>query len=51
MRTLLIESYLDYVNNYLTKEVWAEHNGLSVEHGKALLALAKQVFESKHPEE
>jgi hypothetical protein len=50
-RTQLINLYLDRVNNYLTDAVFAEHNSLSIEHATALLALAKSVFESKHPEE
>ena len=50
MRNTLIEAYLNYRNNYLTPERWAEHNGLSEEHGKALLVLAKAIYESKHPE-
>ena len=50
MRNILIETYLDYVNNYLTIEKWAEHNGLSYDHGKSLLRLAEHVFNSDHPE-
>lgn len=50
MRTIFIGAYLDYRNNYLTPARWAEHNGLSEEHGRAFLALAKAIFESNHPE-
>jgi hypothetical protein len=50
MRNRLINAYLDYFNNYLTPAKWAEHNGLSEEHGRAFLALAKAIYESKHPE-
>jgi hypothetical protein len=51
VRNTLIETYLDRFNNYLTDEKYAEHNHLTLEQAKTLLALAKQVFESKHPEE
>lgn len=50
MRNTLIEAYLDYVNNYLTVEVYAEHNGLTKEQALNLLALAKEVYDSRHPE-
>ena len=30
MNKFLIEAYLDYVNNYLTLELFAEHNGISL---------------------
>lgn len=49
-RQILIEMYLDYRNNYLTVEKFAEHNGLSEIHGHRLIALAREVFESDHPE-
>ena len=50
MRDKLIEAYLDYRNNYLTIEKWAEHNGLATDQGEQLYWLAREVFESKHPE-
>jgi hypothetical protein len=50
MRDTLILAYLDYLNNYLTPEKYSEHNGLTVEQGHALLALAKTVFNTPHPE-
>lgn len=50
MRELLINAYLDILNNYLTIEKYAEHNGLTIEQAITLKALAKSVFESKHPE-
>ena len=50
MRQTLINTYLDYVNNYLSLEVWAEHNGLSYEDADTLLTLAKDVMNSNHPE-
>lgn len=42
--------YLDWVNNYLTIEKFAEHKGLYVDEAKILLSVAKQCFEKDHPE-
>jgi hypothetical protein len=50
MRDKLIEVYLDYTNNYLTAEKYADHNGLTVEQAQALLNLAKNVFNTPHPD-
>lgn len=49
-RTYLVDLWLDYVNNYLTISVFAEHNGLTIEQAGSLLALANSVYISKHPE-
>jgi hypothetical protein len=51
MRSILIASYLDYVNNYLTIETWAEHNGLTKEQGERFISLAREVANSPHPDE
>lgn len=50
MRETLINAYLDYVNNYLTIEKYAEHNGLTPEQARALLDVARAVYGSKHPD-
>ena len=50
-RGYLIELYLDYRNNYLTIEKFAEHNGLHVWQAIDLISVAEKVFDSKHPEE
>lgn len=50
-RQKLIETYLDFFNNYLTISLFAEHRGLSEEQGKQLIELAKSVYNSKHPDE
>jgi hypothetical protein len=50
MRDTLINTYLDFINNYLTVEVYAEHNGLTVLQAEILLALAKDVYSTDHPE-
>ena len=41
---------MDYVNDYLTVETFAEHNGLTDDEAKELLALAKKVALHPHPE-
>lgn len=50
MREILINAYLDYWNNYITVEKYAEHNGLTVEQGKKLIDLAREVYNSEHPD-
>lgn len=50
MRDILVEAYLDYVNNYLMLATWAEHEGLTEEQASALIMLARSVYHSKHPD-
>lgn len=50
MRDKLITAYLDFFNNYLTVEKYAEHNGLTVGQARDFLHVANHVFLSKHPE-
>ena len=50
-RTYLQECYLDFLNNYLTVERWAEHNGMTVPDAVTFLVLAKNTLESNHPDE
>lgn len=49
-REILIEIYLDYVNNYLTIERYAEHNGLTFCEAEKLIELAGVVNSHPHPE-
>lgn len=49
MRQTLIGYYLDYVNNYLTVDVFAEHNGLTPEQALTVIQLGKQLHETPHP--
>lgn len=37
--------YLDYVNNYLTMERFAEHNGLDIDQADVLLEIGKALHE------
>jgi hypothetical protein len=50
MRDVLIDVYLDMVNNYLTTERYAEHNGLTNEQAELLRYLANDVYNSDHPD-
>lgn len=50
IREALVAAYLDYTNNYLTVELFAEHNHLTVEQALGLINLARAVFNSTHPE-
>lgn len=49
-REQLIDDYLDFVNNYLTVSLFAEHRRLTEGQARLLLDLAKMVFNSRHPE-
>lgn len=49
-REQLINDHLDFVNNYLTVALFAEHRGLTEGQARLLLDLAKMVFDSRHPE-
>ena len=49
-RDLLNEIYLDYFNNYLTIMTYADQHGLTEGQAGILIALARDVHNSKHPE-
>jgi hypothetical protein len=49
-RDTLSTDYLDWVNNYLSVELFAEHRGLTVAEAKMLIALGTLCFENNHPE-
>lgn len=49
-RKQLIDDYLDFVNNYLSVSLFAEHRGLTEDQARLLLDVAKMVFSSPHPE-
>lgn len=50
LRSVLIEYYLDYRNNYLTTDKFAEHNGMRIDEAIETLIIGKRLFESEHPE-
>lgn len=49
-RKALNALYLEYVNNYLTVEKFAEHQGLTTDQGQRLIELAREIHNSPHPE-
>jgi hypothetical protein len=50
MRDYLVNQYTDFVNNYLTVELWAEHNGITIPDAVQILALALKLSKENHPE-
>ena len=44
MRTILINAYLDFRNNYLTIEKYAEHNGLTKTDAERLIILGQDIL-------
>jgi hypothetical protein len=50
LRNILINVYLDWRNNYLTIDKYAEHNGLTVNEAQTLIDLSREVFNHQHPE-
>lgn len=49
-RTVLINVYLEWVNNYISPSKFAEHHGLTVAEAIALINLSREVSEHPHPE-
>jgi hypothetical protein len=49
-RETLNEIYLDYINNYISVDIFGEHNGLTAMQAVKLLVLAKEIHYSQHPE-
>jgi len=50
IRKALIDVAIEYQNNYLTPERYAERNGLTVTQAKVLLTLAKDIQLTNHPD-
>ena len=42
-RTVLNDLYLDYINNYLTIEKFAELNGLTEDEALTLIAIGRRI--------
>lgn len=42
MKVFLMEYYLDYVNNYLTVEKFAEDNGITKTEAKTIIRIGKK---------
>lgn len=49
-RDVLTTIYLDWVNNYVTLERFAECNGLTLLQAMALTSLARDIYHTEHPE-
>lgn len=45
MRTKLKEMYLDYVNNWLTTQAFADHHNIDISTMQTLLEIAKRLHE------
>jgi len=43
----LIQSYLDFVNNYLTIEKFAEHHQITPKQANLILATGKELHENR----
>lgn len=50
-RTYLESVWLDFFNNYLTHQKYADHHHISESQALELLRLARNVYESKNPHE
>jgi hypothetical protein len=50
MRDYMHKIYLQWVNDFLTIERFAEFHGLYVDEAEALIATARLMFERVHPE-
>jgi len=47
-RYKLNEIYLDYLNNYLTIEKFAEHNGITTGMARELISIGRYIHEGNH---
>lgn len=45
VRQLLADLYLDYFNNFLTRERFAEHYGLSAQQADGVLVIGKEIHD------
>jgi hypothetical protein len=45
-QAFLQSEFLDWVNNYLTVDVFAEHRGISTNEARALIELGRSVHEA-----
>jgi len=50
MREFMHKIYLEWVNDFLTIERFAEFHGLYVDEAEALIKTARLMFEREHPE-
>lgn len=45
LKEIIQDSYLEYVNDYLTINTYAEHKGLTYDEAEALIRLGRQLHE------
>jgi hypothetical protein len=45
IRQQISAAYLDYFNNYLTLEKYAEHKGITLDQAKALIELGRSIHQ------
>ena len=43
----IIDFYLDYVNDYLSVDLIAEHNEITVQHASQLIEIGREMHESR----
>lgn len=51
LREILKEYYLEYVNNYLTVDEFAEHNGICRDHALEIIAMGHVINNEDSTEE
>ena len=49
-REQLEKVYLEWVNDYITVEKYAEHNSLHIDEATFLIELARKVYNTSRPE-
>ena len=49
-RDFLTDLYLDWFNNFLTVARFAEYHEITEAQADALIVLARDIFNTKHPE-
>lgn len=50
MRETLTEIYLAWLNNFASVSAFAEYNGLHEDEAARLIALAREVHDTAHPD-
>jgi len=50
MRKILVDMYIDWVNNFVSIDTFAEHHGLHKNEAIRLITLAREVFQTEHPD-
>lgn len=51
MRQQFVEWYLDYCNDFISIDGFAEYFGISVYQAKQIIQLGREIMDQKHPEE